>query len=193
MNRVVAIILAAGASTRMGFTKQLLNIDGTSLIRNAVIQGLESNCCKVFVVLGYDAELVSDDVDDLDIRIVMNDNWRDGIASSICTGINALMMHEPDIDACLIMLADQPLIRPELLNNLISQMSEATQLVASKYDGTFGVPALFGRKYFDELKTLTGDTGAKNILMRHQDEIVFILNPDAMYDLDTPDDLSKFI
>jgi molybdenum cofactor cytidylyltransferase len=185
MPRVGVIILAAGESIRLGEPKQLVKFRGHTLIRYVANIALNSNCLPVVVVLGANAELIETEIP-RDARVVKNSDWKEGMASSIRCGLNAI---ETDVDAVILILCDQPLLTAETLNRFAELASAG--LVAAEYNGTIGVPALFGRRFFDELRSLTGKEGAKKILLAHHDEVVRIPCPEAALDIDTDADVHR--
>jgi molybdenum cofactor cytidylyltransferase len=192
MHRVAAVVLAAGGSTRMGSPKQLLLLDGESLVHRAAKTALASRCAAVFVVVGAHAAAVTREVDGLALTVGKNRRWRDGIGSSISIGVEALAAAQPTFAAALITLADQPGVTPELLDRLVAASETApTGLVACEYAGTVGVPALFGARYFCALCELNEDRGAKGVLSAHANVVVRIPFPPAAIDIDTRDDYER--
>ena len=193
MNRIAAIVLAAGGSKRMGTPKQLLRLDGESLVRRAVRTALASRCAAVFVVVGARADAVTREIDDLSCTRVDNPHWRDGIGTSIRAGVTAVSIAQPPFDAVLITLADQPYITAALLDQLLAAAETApVGLVACEYAGTTGVPALFARDHFNALRALTGDRGGRSLLAAHADAVARVPFPEAAIDLDTRDDYRRF-
>ncbi len=188
MSRTIAIIiLAAGASTRMGRSKQLLPVEGESLLRRSAQTALRTGCSPVVIVLGANSQAHRVELAKLDVQIVENRDWEKGMGTSIRAGIEAL---PASVDAALIMLCDQPLVTPRLL--LEFQIREAG-IIASEYDGTLGVPALFARKYFPELCALPPESGAKKVIAAHRKEVDAVPFPGGKVDLDTPDDVAEFM
>lgn len=189
------IILAAGASRRMREPKQLLEIDGKTLLRRATETALESSCDRTIVVLGANFEKTSAEIEDLPVEIVHNENWENGLSSSIKAGIERLNEILPFAGA-LLMLADQPFITAEHLNLLAEKyrdLHSTNQIIAAAYDQTIGVPALFSAAFFDDLVTLSGDEGAKAVIKKHR-ALVSILNlPEAAFDIDTPQDFLNYL
>ncbi|MCX6122730.1 MAG: nucleotidyltransferase family protein [Ignavibacteriales bacterium] len=163
--QIAIIILAAGASTRLGAPKQLLNYNGMTLLRRTVETVLLSKAKSVRVVFGYEAEKMKSEIENVLVDVVINPNWQRGMSTSIRSGIQSL---ETNIDAVIIVLCDQPKLSTDILNTLIdTYTSTRTPIVTCKYAGTVGVPALFDRRIFPELLSLEGDYGAKKIIERH--------------------------
>lgn len=179
------VVLAAGRSSRMGQPKQALLFRGRSLLEHACRTALDTNCRQVVAVLGSRADelrsLMPEGVD-----ILVNEAWESGLASSIRCGVRAL---RPDTQACLLTLADQPLVTADHLSALISQVTIGNPVAASIYpDGHLGVPAAFGRGTFDRLERLEGDSGARSLI--ESGSAVGVPNAD-LTDIDTIDQWEK--
>jgi molybdenum cofactor cytidylyltransferase len=188
------IVLAAGASSRMGQPKQLLHHEGETLLNRAIRVGLEAQCGPVIVVLGSDAETLQEAIAASRARIVVNQAWAEGMSSSIRCGLRELVAAAGDkTDAAIFMLCDQPLITSVIVRRLVDAYdSRRALLVASEYEAggekTRGVPALFSRTLFPELMELRGVEGAKRVIARHAAEATVIAVPEAAFDVDTADD-----
>jgi molybdenum cofactor cytidylyltransferase len=140
------IILAAGASRRMGRPKQLLNWKGQSFLRHACQTALTTACRPIVVVLGHEAEACIHEVDDLDVTTVINADWETGMGTSLSTGIYALLKISPKASGALLMLVDQPTVQASFLNQLISRWSPPDRpITATAYPERGGVPAIFDR------------------------------------------------
>ena len=177
----------------MGCPKQLLRLDGESLVRHVAKTALGSRCDVVFVVVGAHHDAVTREIDDLAITRVENPRWPDGLCSSIRAGVEAVAATKtPSFDAVLIMLADQPAVTAALLDRLVAALDGASEgLVACEYGGIVGAPALFARRHFDALRLLAGDRGGKALLAAHADAVVRIPFAPAAIDVDTPDDFTR--
>jgi molybdenum cofactor cytidylyltransferase len=189
------IVLAAGASSRMGQPKQLLPYEGETLLNRAIRVGLETQCRPLIVVLGSDAETLQEEINtSADVRIVVNQAWAEGMSSSIRCGLRGLEGATGDkIDAAIFMLCDQPLITSDIIRRLVDAYhSRQALLVVSEYEAdgekTRGVPALFSRALFPELMELRGAQGAKRVIERHAAAVTVIAVPEAAFDVDTADD-----
>ncbi len=188
------ILLAAGASSRMGKPKQLLRYEGETLLVRAARAALDTQCRPVIVVLGVQAETMQTEIAAMGVSVVVNDKWAEGMSSSIRCGLRALETAATnEIEAAILMLCDQPLVTSVTLRRLVDAYHlRLALLVASEYEAegekTRGVPALFGRSLFPELMELRGAQGAKRIIARHATEAAVITVPEAAFDLDTPDD-----
>jgi molybdenum cofactor cytidylyltransferase len=183
MRQVAVIILAAGASRRLGQPKQLLSFRRKSLLRHAVETALRTNLRPVVVVIGSEAERMRQELSGLDAQVVENQEWREGAASSIRAGLKEV----GEVAGVVIMLCDQPFVPAEFLERL----GNSERLAAAEYGGSVGVPAFFAREFFDELNELKGDQGAKKILIEH--DATRIPCPEAAVDIDTPESISKLL
>lgn len=185
------IMLAAGASTRMGRPKLLLTYGSRTLVRHAAETAAASICRPILIVLGaYTNQLVSE-IDDLPVRSVMNERWADGMGSSIRAGVENLNTYDraDGIEALVLMLCDQPYVTASVINDLVkTYYLNGKDIVASEYDGTLGAPALFGRMYFAELAMIRGAAGAKQIIATRASDVVPVPFPGGMTDIDTPED-----
>lgn len=190
---IAGVILAAGASTRMGKPKQLLPYGRQSFLSHTVTVALASGCHPIIVVLGAYAEQVHYEVSHLPVRVVQNVQWAQGMGASIRAGIEALST-ESDLEAAVLMLCDQPFISAEVINRLI-QAYQATDkpIVASEYAGTLGVPVLFQRTLFSELMTLSSNEGAKPIIRKYPHQAIGIPFSDGAIDIDTPKDYEHLL
>lgn len=187
-----AVILAAGASSRMGTPKQILKLAGQSLLRRAALAALDAHCSPVVIVTGAHAELSRRELDGLDVHEAFNPQWATGMASSIRTGVERLLDIDPDASALILTLCDQPHVTAEVISALAAahRATRATA-IASTYAGTFGVPALFSRPLFAELTSLEGPAGAKQVLAAHAPHIHFLPLRGGEVDIDTPKDLAR--
>jgi molybdenum cofactor cytidylyltransferase len=161
--KVAAIILAAGASTRMGQPKQALNLGGERLLERAVRVAEQAGCVPVVVVLGASAEMILAECSLDHATVVMNPEWREGMASSIRCGVRRVA---GECDAALLMVCDQPAVTADHLRKLVDRCTDRCigGPVASSYGGRLGVPACFPASHFGELLLLHGDSGAKHLL-----------------------------
>ena len=191
-NATAIIILAAGESSRMGRPKQLLLFRGQSLLRHAAQTALATPFRPVVVVLGANADLLRPELDGLEVQIVLNPDWQQGMSRSLQVGITAassLILHPSSL---LLMLCDQPFVTPELLSRLAETGQETGKLiVACDYGGSPGVPAWFHHSLTAELLALQGAAGAKQIFAKHSGEIAFIPFPEGEQDIDTPEDYAR--
>lgn len=182
------MLLAAGASTRMGAPKQLLVYEGQTLIRRAVETALATVCRPVVVVLGANAVHVGAELE-LPVIVSRNREWETGMGSSIRAGLEAVLAADVGIDAIVVQLCDQPFVTAELIDTLIERHRETGKtIVGTEYRGTRGVPALFARGLFTELSALSGHEGARQIIRNHPDDTAVVPFVGAAIDIDTPQD-----
>lgn len=187
--RVGVIILAAGASTRMGEPKQLLPITGLPLIIRATEAALGSSAWPVVVVLGAHADKIRPLLASYPVLIAENPAWIEGMASSLRTGIATLQQFSRSVNAAVVALCDQPAFSAQIIEQLIHvQRESGRSVVASRYNGRNGAPALFLREHFAALATLTGEAGARDLLNSAPESIATVNLPEMATDLDTPAD-----
>jgi molybdenum cofactor cytidylyltransferase len=187
--RVAAVVLAAGASTRLGSPKQLIEFRGEPLVGRASRAASEAGASPVIVVLGADAANIAKALSALSSAVtVTNERWRDGLASSLATGIREAQRLDAHCDGVLITTADQPLIDGLALRRLLDAFDDGASLVAAEYSGTIGVPAVIGREYFEVLLALEGDAGAGRWLRGKGDQVRRIPVAEAAMDIDTAPD-----
>ena len=179
------IILAAGASTRLGRPKQLLPWQGVTLLQYAVQTALTVTTQPV-VVTGANSEHLAAALDPGQVKLVFNPSWQQGIASSIRCGLQALLNRTPGPDQVIFMVCDQPFVTAELLLDLINEKQKSRKpIVASAYADTLGIPALFDKSLFPQLLDLQGDTGAKRLIQQYAGNVAFIPFEKGAYDIDT--------
>ena len=183
------IILAAGASTRLGQPKQKLAFKGKSLLQNAIDAAVTSCCTPVIVVLGANAENIEAGLENECIHIIVNAEWPEGMSSSIRKGIEELQKTTPQVSDVILMVCDQPFVSAEILHQLIeTKAATGKKIVASSYNHTLGVPVLFDKIFFPELLLLKGQEGAKKLLDFHKESVAQIEFPGGDIDIDTRKD-----
>jgi molybdenum cofactor cytidylyltransferase len=184
-----AIVLAAGASSRFGSAKQLVRVAGRPLLHTAVARAAEVAGTAVSVVLGARAAELTPLLKHSQASVIINRDWREGLASSIRAGVARL---PPSCMAVLLTLVDQPAVTAEDLKRLVSAWRrQPDYIAAARYGTTTGVPAIFPRSTFPDLQSLRGDTGARALLQRNPDRVVRVPMASAALDIDTPEDLLK--
>lgn len=189
--QVGIVILAAGASTRMGTPKQLLQFQGRSFLRHTTEIALASVCKPIIVVLGAYAEQIRHEVAELPVVIVENHNWRQGMGSSIQAGIK-MLEHDSNIDGVMLLLCDQPFISVDIINQLVEAFYTTDKLiVASEYKQTLGVPALFSREMLPELINLNTSAGAKQIIQKYEKLVNRVSFELGAIDIDTPQEYEQ--
>lgn len=190
---VAAIILAAGASRRLGQPKQLLRHGGETLLERAIRLASEAGAAPVITILGAHHETIRVAVAFQGAAIVVNDKWEQGIASSIHAGITALDAAAQHASGVMILSCDQPRLTAAHVRALIETFTAQTEptIVASAYAGVHGVPAVFPRPIFPELLALRGDQGARKLLVRPPCSLVALAFEGGEVDIDLPSDLAE--
>ena len=194
--KVAGIILAAGASTRMGEPKQLLILGEQTLLDRILVQVFDSDLDRVILVLGYQAQGIMRELKiDLNyprLKIIENRNYRDGISSSIITGLSAI---EDEFDHAMIILADMPRITSNLINHLLHRyLVSSLPLGAIKIKNTRSHPVIFSRRLYHELHQFRGDVGARDLFQKYADQVCLV-EPGQGYndtDIDSPEDYFRF-
>lgn len=182
-----ALVLAAGASTRFGSAKQLVRVGGRPLLHTVVSRACDVAGSAVTVVLGAHAADLAPLLTHTPASIVINRDWREGIASSIRAGVARI---PSSCSAVLLILVDQAAVTAEDLKRLAGTWRRQPEyLAAARYGAVTGVPAIFPRSSFGELAALRGDQGARALLQRNPDRVVRVPMPSAAIDIDTPEDL----
>jgi molybdenum cofactor cytidylyltransferase len=163
-----AILLAAGESRRMGRLKQLLPWGRRTVIEACLENLLNAHVDEVIVVLGHRHEEIQAHLQHLPVRIVVNENYHQGMTSSIQRGVQAV---SPDAQAVLIALVDQPMIVTDIINRLIDAYRvRGKQIVIPEYEGRGGHPILIDMAYRDEILNVDPDIGLRQVLRNHPDE-----------------------
>jgi molybdenum cofactor cytidylyltransferase len=186
---VSAVILAAGTSTRMGTAKQLLRLDERPLLQHVLDNVRASGVKEIVLVLGFAAEEIRREIDLRNVRVVFNDGFQQGMGTSLKAGLSAV---SPQSAGALIVLADQPFVRPETFDRLIAEHRDSkAQIVIPTYRGFRGNPVLLDRSVFAEVMALDGDMGCRAIFGDHLDGIVKVRVDDAgiLLDIDRRSDI----
>ena len=191
---ITAIVLAAGKSSRMvGDNKLLALIDDAPMITHTVQQVKDSDTSTEIVVTGRDADEIGAALSEIDVKFAYNPDFATGMASSLRTGINAL---PEGTDGALICLGDMPLVTPQQMNALIDAFDpvEGRGICVPTYQGKWGNPVLWASTYFDEIRAISGDKGARDLLHHHGDHVCEVaMDEDAiLQDFDTPESLARF-
>jgi molybdenum cofactor cytidylyltransferase len=182
------IVLAAGSSSRLGQPKQLVKLGGRPALHHVVSNAVAVAGHAVTVVLGAHAQDLTRLLAHSPASVVVNRNWEEGMASSLRHGLAAV---PATASAVLVMLGDQVSVSADDLKRLINAWNGHDTVIASAvYQGHVGVPAIFPRWCFSELRELRGDRGARIIIERHAHRLVHVQMPNAAIDLDTPEDLA---
>lgn len=186
------LILAAGAASRMQQAKMLLPFASGNILSHIVAEARAVKPDCICLVTGYYHDEILSKVNTAGLYLVQNANWETGMASSIKTGLEALMKKHPDLASVLIAVSDQPYVSHEIFENMIRLQQETKKgIVAAKYGSVTGTPVLFDQKYFSSLLQLQGDRGAKTILQKHPEDMVTVDFPQGAIDIDTPEDYER--
>jgi len=188
--KVAALVLAAGQGRRMGGPNKLLaQLGGQSLVRIVVDAALASRAESVTVVTGHRRDEVEQALAGADVRRVHNEDYEDGLSTSLRAGVASL---GADVDGVLVMLADMPLVTAPTLDRLIAAFDPGADrlVVVPTHAGRRGNPVLWSRAFFTELQAIEGDTGARHLIDAHADAVVEVeIGPEVALDLDTPEAL----
>lgn len=163
------------------------------MLQRAIRFAHQAGASPVFVVIGAHREQIESSVDFATAKVVVNDQWQEGLASSIRAGMEAVKTHAPDATGVLLMVCDQPRVTGEHLRRMIGIFSQSPEaVVASVYAGGRGTPAIFPRAAFGELRALRGDKGARSLLVMPPWSVTEVLLEGGEIDIDRPEDLARF-
>ncbi|MDO6426389.1 nucleotidyltransferase family protein [Thalassotalea sp. 1_MG-2023] len=186
---LAVVILAAGCSSRLGQPKQLVEVQGCTLIERQCELALTLTE-DVFVVVGYHAEKVKKVINHLPVKVITNINWQQGMGSSIAAGVNAL---PSTVKGAMLLLVDQwQLTAADLaLTKQTWHQSSNNIICARGKSGALSPPIIFPCDYFKQLKHIPPDSGAKAIVNQHGDNVISVSSEAAFADLDTPEHLQQ--
>ncbi|WP_426233276.1 nucleotidyltransferase family protein [Pararhizobium sp. DWP3-4] len=190
---VAIVVLAAGASSRMGdggAHKLLATFNGVPLVRRSIINALGCDCTGVFVVTGHRHGEIASVIHDLPCRIIRNEKYQTGIASSLGIGVSAAAQTEPE--GIMITLADMPDLSTEHLNALVAAFREtrASSIVRAVSHGLPGNPVIFPRILHSDLQQLKGDVGACSLVRSGAAQVMDVeIGEAALLDVDTVEQL----
>ena len=195
LQKLAAVLLAAGGSSRMGRPKQLLRIENEALVARMARRLIDLAPGSVMVVTGSAWQAVNDQLSGLPLQIVHNPRWEEGMASSLAAGVKNL---PAEIDGVLIMLCDQWRVGLADLQELVQAWTTDISLITAacwQNEGwqVIGPPAIFPSSLFEELTALKGDRGARVVIENHRDRAAFVAMKNARFDLDEPADLEVFL
>jgi len=193
MSSTAVIVLAAGASTRLGQPKQLLPYQKNNLLNTTISTAMSSDCWPVVVVLGAYATSIQQSINQAPDAVLHNRQWATGMGTSIKSGISWLERWSQPVEAVILTVCDQPFITAALFNQLVDTYKTTKKpIIASAYANTIGVPALFEHSFFPILKGLD-KAGAKSVIKNHQEDVSTIAFPNGDIDIDTPGDYQKLL
>lgn len=190
--KIVAIVLAAGESKRMGINKLLLDMGGQTLVERVVNVLLHSKVDGVVVVAGFEWKRVRQRLRRKDIRVVYNRQYREGMAASIREGLRHI---DQGSHGVLIALADHPLITSDTIDQLIDAYQRTHKgIVCPTYGGKRGHPVIFNlEKYGKALSKLKGDIGGRAVIEAHRDDLLefAVDSPGVIRDIDVREDYEE--
>lgn len=189
-HHITHLLLAAGASTRMGRPKQLLDWKGQTLIRHAVQNIQQAEIAeRIVVMLGAHRDRIAPELEGLPVEIAVNPDWETGMGSSIRTGVEYILQTTADQwDGIFISLVDQPLVQARHYQQIYrTWAAHFPAVAAARYHDILGVPALFGHDLFPKLLALDGQIGARKVLAQ-ANQVIPVELPEARFDLDTPEE-----
>lgn len=194
---IAGLLLAAGTSSRMGRAKQLLDWKGVPLVRHVALQALNAQLVRLTVVVGFEAAAVEQALAGLDVELVRNDAFAEGQATSLRAGLAALA----DADAVAVLLCDQPLVTPTLIDRIVErwehgQRSETPPVaLVPRFGEQRGNPVVLSHTLFTELQSLTGDEGARRVLQRYRSRVDWFAldDPAIVADMDTVEEYQKML
>lgn len=191
---VGGIVLAAGGSSRLGQPKQLIKFRGRPLVWHVVRAGLAAGLAPIVVVAGAETAAIRRALQDERVTVVENLAWKGGQSTSLRQGLSMIMIRPwpgMPLEAAVFLLADMPLVDPELIRRLVGMHRETlSPLVAPRAAGRRANPVLFDKVTFPDLRRLSGDQGGRSLFDRYASAWVD-WTESAMLDLDTPDDLER--
>jgi molybdenum cofactor cytidylyltransferase len=184
-----AIILAAGASHRMGRNKMLLRIDGESLVRRAVSRAVSADFAPTVVVVGHESDKVRTELSGLPCSFVTNPDYTGPTSESFHRGLEAI---PGAVDATVVVLADMPFVTSGMLVAVAAAARDRqSPLAASRYGDVLAPPLFFRRSLFAELLAWHGEGCGKQVVLKHQHEAAVVEWPvEALADIDTPEDFA---
>ena len=192
LSNIGAVILAAGSSSRLGRPKQLVEYQDKTLLQHTVDSVSELTFDPALLILGAHADEIRDQTDTKAVMLVDNEQWSEGIASSIRLGLSESLKLNASLHHILFLLSDQPYIDTELIQNLIKQHTGGTRpITACYYKEDIGVPAIFSRSFFPQLMNLTGDIGAKKIIAQNIEKVATVRFKKGFFDVDTVEDVNQ--
>jgi len=188
--KIGVIILAAGSSSRLGYPKQLVEFKGISLLQHSIDVAESLEFDTKILVLGAKEDEINKKINRRNFEVVINENWEEGMSTSIRKGISEALKLEKELEHILMLLSDQPLVTKDMLEELIRiQLDSNKQATFSGYAGDIGVPAIFSSEIFSELKKLKGDQGAKKLIYDTDFQYGTVQFENGNFDVDTTADV----
>lgn len=189
-SKIGVIILAAGSSSRLGYPKQLVEFNGIPLLQHCIDVAESLQLDFKFLVLGSKSEEILKEIKSRNFEVVINENWEEGMGTSVSKGVCEALKIENELDHILILLSDQPFVTKEKIQELIKvQLDTSKPASFSEYAGDIGVPAIFSRQLFSDLQKLKGDQGAKKLLHNKNFRYGKVKFESGNFDVDTTADV----
>ena len=186
---IVAVILSAGESSRMGRPKALLPIDGQTFIERIVAALKQTTVGKIIVILGHNARELEAKISHLPVKILINTDYKQGQLSSLQLAVRDLQA-DADCDGMLVHLVDHPYLAPALVQEMIRRFYETEKrIIVPKFHGKRGHPVIFSNALFGELLSAPMAEGAKAVVNAHRAETLEIDTQEEgiAVDIDTPE------
>ncbi len=188
--KIGVVILAAGSSSRLGYPKQLVDFKRKPVLQHIIDVADSFEFETKVLILGAGAEEIKENIESKKFEILLNENWQEGMASSIRAGLERSLDREKDLEHLLILLSDQPFVSEERIEALIKeQLAGNSEATFSEYDGDVGVPAIFSSLVFPYLKELKGDHGAKKLVYDKKIKFRTVKFEKGNFDVDTKEDV----
>jgi molybdenum cofactor cytidylyltransferase len=191
--KIAALVLAAGYSSRMGTLKPILKLGDKTILERIIRLFSELSVEDVIVVVGHGAEQIIPIVHDCGAREVMNTQFEQGMFSSVQAGVNAL---SPDSHAFFVLPVDIPLVHPRTIKDLLEAYRSGTsRVVIPAFHGKRGHPPLLSARYRNEILSYCGDDGLRGFFRKHnlRSELVEVADEMILFDLDTPADYEALV
>jgi len=194
IDNCAVVIIAAGESKRLGSPKQLLLLDKDSMLNRLIKMVQKAVDFPIYLVLGANAEKIKAQLPNVNLNIVENTEWQEGMGSSIRLGVQAVASSANKYDGVLILVCDQPYLTQQAIKDLVTlQQLKKTAIAASFYANIAGTPALFHASVFPDLLVLKGDQGAKRIIQERDQELAKLQFEKGVLDIDTPEDYQQLL
>jgi molybdenum cofactor cytidylyltransferase len=183
------LVLAAGASRRLGQPKQLLPFREKPMLQHVLDQTRTIEFATRVLVLGACAEEIRQAIAPGAFDVVWNESWEEGMSGSIRVGVERSLALDPSLEHLLVLLCDQPYVTGELLREMMeAHLRAGKKITACRYQDTVGVPAIFSKGFFPALLQLRGDRGAGGLIKQYPDDLTIVPFDRGAVDVDTPED-----
>lgn len=193
MQNIVAIVMAAGLSSRMGTFKQLLPYRDKKVISSIVEVLLLSQITNTYVVVGYNQDQVKEELCNYRITTLYNPYYEEGMHTSVMCAVKSIPY---DCDGFMMVLGDQPEISVKLIDSLIEAKSKTNKgIIIPSFVNRKGHPVIFDKKYIEQARNLDPDKGLKALVQNNKDDICYLIVNDesVLFDIDTPSDYENLI